>query len=101
MKYAVFVDDNFHYGDGHEEEVRYKLGDYDSCEEAVAACRGIVDRFFEQLGEKKFSFKELWEGYMMYGEDPFIQSDDECPFSAWSYAKQRCMELCKDGAGIT
>jgi hypothetical protein len=40
------------------------------------------------------SFKELWEGYMMFDEDPFIVSDDaNCRFSAWTYAKQRCREL--------
>jgi len=38
-------------------------------------------------------FKELWEGYMLYGEDPFIANDDnEDKFSAWGYAKQRCLE---------
>lgn len=32
---------------------------------------------------------------MMFGEDPFIQGGDpECRFSAWSYTKQRCLELC-------
>ena len=30
---------------------------------------------------------------MMYGEDPFIINDDqEDKFSAWEYAKQRCLE---------
>jgi hypothetical protein len=43
---------------------------------------------------EEISFKELWEGYMMFGEDPFIVSDDiNCRFSAWTYAKQRCREL--------
>ena len=42
VKYTVFVDDNFHMGD---EEERYRLGEYDSCEEAVAACKMIVDEF--------------------------------------------------------
>ena len=92
VKYTVFVDDNFHIG---EEEERYKLGDYDSCEEAVDACRKIVDDFMSKGYRDGMSFKELWEGYMMFGEDPFIQGGGpECRFSAWSYAKQRCLELC-------
>jgi len=92
MKYTVFVDDNFHMGD---EEERYKLGDYDSCQEAVDACKEIVDEFINKGYSEGMSFKELWEGYMMFGEDPFIQSDDPiCKFSAWNYAKQRCIELC-------
>ena len=92
MKYTVFVDDNFHMG---EEEERYKLGEYDSCQEAVDACKEIVDEFINKGYSEGMSFKELWEGYMMFGEDPFIQSDDPiCKFSAWNYAKQRCIELC-------
>lgn len=92
MKYTVFVDDNFHIGD---EEERYKLGDYNSCQEAMDACKKIVDEFINKGYSEGMSFKELWEGYMMFGEDPFIQSDDpECKFSAWNYAKQRCLELC-------
>jgi len=91
MRYTIFVDDNFHYG---EEEERYKLGEFSSCEEAITVCKRIVDEFMEKGYRKDISFKELWEGYMMYGEDPFIQSDDpECNFSAWTYAKKRCVEL--------
>jgi hypothetical protein len=90
-RYLVFVDDNFHYG---EEKERYKLGEFGSCEEAIAACKRIIDEFMEKGFKEGISFKELWGGYMMFGEDPFIQSDDpKCNFSAWTYAKQRCVEL--------
>jgi len=90
-KYIVYVDDNFHHGN---EEERYKLGEFDTCAEATSACRKIVDEYFEKLKEKKHTFKELWQGYTMYGDDPFIVSDDsECKFSAWDYAKKRCKEM--------
>jgi len=90
--YIVYVDDNFHHMDESE---RYKLGEFKNCEEAVAACKKIVDEFLERGYEKGISFKELYEGYTMFGEDPFIVSDDErCRFSAWDYAKKRCRELC-------
>lgn len=69
MKYTV-VDHNFHIG---EEEERYKLGEYDSCQEAVEACKKIVDEFLNTGYKEGMSFKELWEGYMMFGENPFIQ----------------------------
>jgi hypothetical protein len=92
MKYTIFVDDNFHNG---AEEERYLLGEYESYQEAVAVCKKIVDDFMSKGYRNGMSFKELWEGYMMFGEDPFIESKDpECTFSAWSYAKQRCVELC-------
>lgn len=88
-KYIVFIDDNFHHG---EETSRVKLGGFETCEEAVIACKGIVEEYFSRL-ESKHSFKELWEGYMMYGEDPFISTEDKnCKFSAWDYAKQKCKE---------
>jgi len=89
-KYSVYVDDNFHSGD---EDERYHLGEFDTREEAVAACKGKVEEYFEQIQKNKHDFKELWEGYMLYGEDPFISNDDEGEhFSAWEYAKNRCRE---------
>ena len=88
--YVVLVDDNFHPGDESE---RYKLGEYATREEAVAACRAKVDEYFERIEKGKYPFKELWEGYMLYGEDPFVERDGEGKhFSAWDYAKQRCRE---------
>lgn len=92
IKYVVYVDDNFHYRDKSE---RYKLGEFRTCEEAVAACKKIVDEFLERGCGEDVSWKELYSGYTMFGEDPFIISDDEsCNFSAWDYAKKRCRELC-------
>ncbi len=91
-KYEVYVDDNFHYMDENE---RYRLGAFETCEEAMAACRKIVDEFLEKGYKKGMSFKELYEGYIGFGEDPFIISDDKaCFFSAWGYAKRRSAELC-------
>ena len=89
-KYVVYVDDNFHSGD---EEERYRLGEFETKEEALAACKQKVDEYFERIERGKYSFKELWEGYMLYGEDPFISNDDDKErFSAWQYARQRCLE---------
>lgn len=88
--YVVYVDDNFHSGD---ESARYRHGEYQTREEAVAVCKSKVDEYFERIEKGKHSFNELWEGYMLYGEDPFIGNDDDGKrFSAWDYAKQRCLE---------
>jgi hypothetical protein len=39
---------------------------------------------------------EMYKQYTMFGEDPWISSDDpDCKFSAWDYAKERCRELAK------
>ena len=38
-RYKVMVDDNFHY----MEDDRYELGTFSTIEEAIAACKRIVD----------------------------------------------------------
>ena len=89
-RYTVLVDDNFHQCD---EKQRYSLGEFDTREEALTACRAKVDEYFERIKKGQYSFKELWEGYLLYGEDPFITNDDaKAKFSAWDYARQRCYE---------
>lgn len=42
------------------------------------------------------SAAQLYESYVLYGEDPFIQSVDvpQVPFSARDYAQERCQALC-------
>jgi len=89
-KYLVYVDDNFHQGDEGE---RYKLGEFQTRDEALAACKQKVEEYFDRIKKGEYSYKELWEGYVLYGEDPFIINDDQAEkFSAWGYAKQRCQE---------
>jgi hypothetical protein len=56
-----------------------------------------VDEFLEAGYKPGMSFEELYGGYMGFGEDPFIVSDDEnCFFSAWGYAKKRSAQLCSE-----
>jgi hypothetical protein len=93
QKYRVYVDDNYHNGD---ENARFELGEFATREEALAACWAKVEEYFERLEKGKYSFEELWDGYKMYGEDPFIINDDNNErFSAWEYARQRCLEYAK------
>jgi len=90
-RYKVMVDDNFHYMDESE---RYTLGEFDSCESAVAACKKIVDDFLLSSAPEGAAPKKLWEQYLAFGEDPFIlTTDPDCSFSAWDYAEQRCGEI--------
>lgn len=87
--YIVYVNDNFHYMDESE---RYKLGEFDDCQSAMAACKRIVDEFLEKTAS--VSTDELFEQYTTFGEDPWILSKDkDCKFSAWTYARERCREL--------
>jgi hypothetical protein len=91
-RYTVYVNDNFHYMDESE---RQKLGEFDDCASAVAACKRIVDEYL--AGSKPDqSPEELFEGYTGFGEDPWIASDDAaCKFSAWDYARERCREVSR------
>ena len=88
--YAVYVDDNFHYMD---EDERYKLGDFEDCQSAIAACKRIVDGFITRK-DLPCSADELYEHYLAFGEDPWIRTDDpSCTFSARIYAQERCRGL--------
>lgn len=89
-KYTVYVDDNFHYMDESE---RYKLGEFDDCAAAIAACKQIVD---ECLLHNCGNGEDLYVTYLMFGEDPFIRTDDpNCKFSARDYARERVRVLAE------
>ena len=89
----VFVDDNFHYTD---EDERYQLGEFATLEAAMAACKKIVDDFLLENYKPGMTTEALYRQYTSFGEDPWIvgQEDDRKPFSAWTYAEQRCREIC-------
>jgi hypothetical protein len=90
MPYRVLVDDHFHYQD---ERYRYELGTFDTLAEAVAACRQIVDRNLLQMSEKNKTAKDLFDVYMLMGDDPFILpvpiGSEKIEFSAAEYARDR------------
>jgi hypothetical protein len=89
--YTVYVDDNFHYMDESE---RYKLGEFDDCASAVAACQKLVDEFLLQCVGENNSIEELHKSYTFFGEDPFILTDDpNCKFSARDYAARRVDQM--------
>jgi hypothetical protein len=91
--YTVMVYDNYHYMDLSE---AYRLGEFDTCEAAVAVCKRIVDDYLLTAHEPGMAAEELLVSYTMFGEDPDVLSaDKQCRFSAWGYAKQRCQELCR------
>jgi predicted nucleotidyltransferase len=97
-KYIVLVDDNFHYMDESE---RYQSGEYENYAEAVTHCKKLVDEYLhEALRQGVANPENLYESYVNFGEDPFIQIHPGSQlklfegehFSAWDYAKQSCEE---------
>jgi hypothetical protein len=60
----------------------------------------VVDDYLRSSIKPGIAAEELWAGYARFGEDPFIVSaDEECVFSAWDYARQRCEALCRPDLG--
>ncbi len=90
-KYTVFVADNYHYQD---EGAEYKLGDFNDRESALAACKEKVDDYLARAYKPGMTPDALYSSYTMFGKDPFIISEvADCKFSAWGYAKERCVEI--------
>jgi hypothetical protein len=90
--FTVYVDDNFHYMDENE---RYKLGEYPTFEEALAACKKIVDDFLKENFKPGMTADELTTQYVLYGEDPWIMGDGQpYHFSARDYAREQVDEIC-------
>ena len=93
--FKVVVADNFHYMDSDE---HYEHGSYDTLEAAIAAARGIVDACLASAYKPGMTAEQLYQQYVSFGDDPFIRGAEErVPFSAWTYAKARCDEICPHG----
>jgi hypothetical protein len=78
-----------------DESERYTSGTFPSLEAAIRACKHIVDAFLEEDGKGvQPSGDALYKGYVAFGPDPFIVTDDPdirgVPFSAWTYAQEQC-----------
>jgi hypothetical protein len=93
-RYVVWTEDNFHHMDPDSDNL-YKHGEFDTCEEAIAAARRVVDEFLLTTLEPEHTAEELWKLFTTFGDTPYITTDDpDCrAFSAWDYARARCGEL--------
>lgn len=82
------VDDNFHYMD---EDHRYKSGEYLTYNEAVSACKKLIDGELSDMLKQGTDPKELSVQWAMFGEDPFIMglSEGEKRFSAREYVAEK------------
>jgi hypothetical protein len=93
--YRVMVDDNFHYMD---EDERWELGTFATADEALAACRKLVDDWLAHNYKPGMAAVELYEQYTSFGDDPFIVTthgaDKAINFSAWDYALERTQAMC-------
>jgi hypothetical protein len=97
-RYQVMIDDNFHYMEGDD---RAACRAFATAEQAVDACRGLVDRsLMHEYEQGGVTAEALYGRYTDFGDDPFVVALDGAPevkFSAWNYAKQRATELTAPG----
>ncbi len=84
LAFTVWVDDNFHYMD---ESQRYCSGKFATLDEALDKCKRIVAEYLESAYKPGMTAKELYESYLSFGEDPWIEGHSPKVFSAWTYAK--------------
>jgi hypothetical protein len=93
--YRVMVDDNFHYMD---EDERWELGTFATAEEALAACRKLLDDWLALHCTPGVTAHHVYEQYTSFGEEPFIVAptggDESVRFSARDYVCARAEELC-------
>jgi hypothetical protein len=90
VRYKVLVDDNFHHADETE---RYEFGTFLNVEDAIAACKNIVDSNLTGYTKPGMTAANLYDLYVHFGDDPFIltiaPNTGAVHFSAWHYAKER------------
>jgi hypothetical protein len=95
--YKIMVDDNFHY---MEEDKRLEYGIFPTANEALDACRRLVDESLLAEYKDGQTADLLYERYTDFGKDPFVVALEGAPnvkFSAWTYAQQRAQELAAPG----
>jgi hypothetical protein len=79
-----------------DESERYMHGEFEAAAVALSAAQALVDADLNYLYQTGMTADELYRQYTSFGSDPYIVSEDQsCHFSAWSYAKERCQDICK------
>jgi len=80
-----------------DESERTDHGIFATAEEAVAACKAIVDDDLITMCKPGTSEKELYERYLGFGQDAFVMpvnpNGPDVEFSACRYAKEKCKDL--------
>jgi hypothetical protein len=75
-----------------DENERYKVGEYETAEEAISVCKKIVENSI--IYENGATPEALFSKYCMFGDDPFIIGNVR--FSGRDYAKEYCEKLCRE-----
>ena len=92
--YKVLIDDNYHF---MNEDECITHGMFATADEAITACKLIVDECLEPMLQPGMPATALYDQYRGFGDDPLIMpvdpNDAPVGFSAWAYAEERCQML--------
>jgi len=93
VAYRVLVADNFQFVDPEEPAT---LGEFETLEAAIEACKGAVDDFLEHEYRSGMTAESLNATYTAFGDNPFIVGEGVAgmPFSARTYAERRATQMC-------
>jgi hypothetical protein len=101
MPYSVIVYENSHYMDESES---YTHGEFETADDALHAAKKLVDDELNSLFTPGMPPEDLYRQFVTFGVDPVIVPTLEEKFSAWDYAKERCLVICtpppEDGPSI-
>jgi hypothetical protein len=95
--YTVMVDDNFHY---MQKDERQEHGTFATVEEALQACRTLVDDWLAHNHQPGMTADKLIELYAFFGDDPFIVGGPPGTilFSGRDYARDRVAAICGEAS---
>ena len=93
-KCRVLMNENARYMDESE---RSDHGVFANADEAIAACKAMVDDELTTMQKPGMTAEELYRLYIGFGPDPFVvplnPHDPDIEFSAWTFARERCEKL--------
>jgi len=93
MSYEVYCLENFNWGEG------YVWGKYETYDDALKSAKYIVDLCLTEGYRAGMTAKELYSGFMMFGDTPMIRGpENKDDFSGREYAMQRAIEICAAGS---
>ena len=80
-----------------------QVGEFATHDEAIAACRRMIDDFLAREHKAGMNAALLFGRYQRFGESPFIFGEpghtmDARGFNHLQYAKSRCDEICAPAA---
>jgi hypothetical protein len=93
-RYTVMAEPN---DPTYDDNPDYDVGVYANADEAVFACKAVIDDFLDEYVGKCTTPEELYDMYVKFGADPYIVSvdpnDEQVNFDVEKYLKEQIQIL--------